>query len=100
MVQFADDTQKKSSLQTPNDVLHALADILVWDREIIAVGVSGPNIIAMEEVTRETDSVDLELADAADRQVLGFAVGYNTISEVIDLSCVESSAHGGIIQII
>jgi hypothetical protein len=92
-LQFADDWQKRSSRRTlSNDVLHALADILVRDREVVAVGVSGPNIIAMEgeteEAMSELDSVDAELADAADREALGFPVGDSTIAEVIDLSCV------------
>jgi len=86
----ADDRKKSSSRRALNDVLHALADILVRNREVIAVAVSGPNIVAMEgekeEVTREPDSVDVELVDAADRKVLGFAAGDDTISEVIDLS--------------
>jgi len=86
----ADDREKKSSQRALNHVLHALADILVRDREVIAVAVSGPNLVLIEgekeEVTREPDSVDVELADAADRKVLGFAEGDANISEVIDLS--------------
>jgi hypothetical protein len=85
----ADDREKKSSRQALNHVLHALADILVRDREVIAVAVSGPDLVLegeKEEVTREPDSVDVELADAADRKVLGFAEGDANISEVIDLS--------------
>ena len=81
----ADNRKKSSSRRALNAVLDALADILVRNREVIAVAVSGPNIVAMEgekeEVTREPDSV----MDAADREVLGFAVGDDTISEVIDL---------------
>jgi hypothetical protein len=73
---FAHDRPKRSSRRALNDVLHALADILVRDREVIAVGVSGSNIVVMEgemeEVTSEPVSVDVELADAADREVLGF----------------------------
>jgi hypothetical protein len=91
-LQFADDRQKRSSQQTLYDVLHALADILVRDQEVIAVGVSGSNIVAMEgeteEVTSELVSVNVELADAADREVLGFAAGDGTVAEVIDLSYV------------
>ena len=86
----ADDREKKSSQRALNHVLHALADILVRDREVIAVAVSGPNLVLIEgekeEVTREPDSVDVEQADAADRKVLGFAEGDANISEVIDLS--------------
>jgi hypothetical protein len=88
----ADNRAKKFSprARALNDVLHALVDILVRDREVIAVAVSGPNIVAvegeMEEVTREPDSVDVELADAADRKVPGFAAGDDTIPEVTDLS--------------
>jgi hypothetical protein len=81
---------KRSSQRAANDVLHALADILVRNREVIAVGVSGPNIVAMEGemegVTSEPDSVDVELADAADREVLGFAAGDGTITEATDLT--------------
>jgi hypothetical protein len=86
----ADHRKESYGQRALNDVLHALADILVRNREVIAVAVSGPNIVAveeqMEDVTGEPDSVDVELADAADRKVLGFAAGDDTISEVIDLS--------------
>jgi len=85
----ADNRKKSSSQRALNAVLDALADILVRNWEVIAVAISGPNIVAMEgekeEVTREPDSVNMELVDAADREVLGFAVGDDTISEVIDL---------------
>ena len=90
MLQFPEDRQKRSSWQTHDDVLHALADILVWNWEVIALGVSGPNIISMEgkteEVTNEPYSLDVELVDAADKEALGFSAGDDTISKVIDFS--------------
>jgi hypothetical protein len=70
-----------------------IADILVHNREAVAVAVSGSNIIAMEgqtvEATSELDSVDIELADAADREVLSFAaddshLGISSISAIVN----------------
>jgi hypothetical protein len=80
---LTDDRQKRPSPRILNDVLHALVDILVRNREVIAVGVSGTNIVAMEEGD-ELVSVDVGPADV-DRQVLGFAAGDGTVAEVIDL---------------
>ena len=60
--------------------------------EVIAVGVSGPNIVAMEgeteEVMSEPYSVKVELVDTVDREVLHFATGDSTIAKVIDISCI------------
>ena len=59
--------------------------------EVIAVGVSGSNIVAMEgeteEVMSEPYSFKVELVDTVDREVLGFAASDSTIAKVIDLSC-------------
>ncbi|KIM88365.1 hypothetical protein PILCRDRAFT_255107 [Piloderma croceum F 1598] len=101
-LKFSDDRSKKSRQRTLNDVLHAIADILVRDREAVAVAVSGSNIVAMEgqtvEATSELGSVDIELADAADREVLGFAADDGTIAEVVDLSCLGISSISAVIN--